>query len=93
MLLHPEQRISGRGALWNAKSGSVSRILETWNIAADSVIFVDDSPMELAEVAAAIRALNVFYSQGRLRGRPSDVAAFTGRVRQGTGFLRRCPAT
>ena len=38
---------------WNAKSGSVSRILETWNIAADSVIFVDDSPMELAEVAAA----------------------------------------
>ena len=37
---------------WNAKSGSVSRILEAWNIAADSVIFVDDSPMELAEVAA-----------------------------------------
>ncbi len=38
---------------WNAKSGSVARILEAWNIAADSVIFVDDSPMELAEVAAA----------------------------------------
>jgi FkbH-like protein len=38
---------------WNAKSGSVTRILETWNIGADSVIFVDDSPMELAEVAAA----------------------------------------
>ena len=38
---------------WNAKSGSVSRILDTWNIAADSVIFVDDSPMELAEVADA----------------------------------------
>jgi len=38
---------------WQAKSGSVGRILETWNIAADSVIFVDDSPMELAEVAAA----------------------------------------
>jgi FkbH-like protein len=38
---------------WNAKSGSVSRILQTWNIAADSVVFVDDSPMELAEVAAA----------------------------------------
>jgi len=38
---------------WNAKSGSVGRILETWNISADSVIFVDDSAMELAEVAAA----------------------------------------
>ena len=38
---------------WNAKSGSVARILEAWNIGADSVIFVDDSPLELAEVAAA----------------------------------------
>ena len=38
---------------WNAKSGSVTRILDAWNIGADSVIFVDDSPMELAEVAAA----------------------------------------
>ena len=38
---------------WNPKSGSVERILQTWNIAADSVIFVDDSPMELAEVATA----------------------------------------
>jgi FkbH-like protein len=38
---------------WNAKSGSVERILRTWNVGADSVVFVDDSPMELAEVAAA----------------------------------------
>lgn len=38
---------------WNAKSTSVARILQAWNIAADSVLFVDDSPMELAEVAAA----------------------------------------
>ena len=38
---------------WNAKSGAVGRILQAWNIGADSVVFVDDSPMELAEVAAA----------------------------------------
>ncbi len=38
---------------WNAKSGSVGRILKTWNIAADSVVYVDDSPMELAEVEQA----------------------------------------
>ena len=38
---------------WEPKSGSVSRILKTWNIGADSVVFVDDSPMELAEVQAA----------------------------------------
>ena len=52
ILIRPEQ-VFPVEVHWNAKSGSVSRILETWNIAADSVIFVDDSPMELAEVAAA----------------------------------------
>lgn len=40
-------------ANWGAKSQSVSRILSTWNIAAESVVFVDDSPLERAEVAAA----------------------------------------
>jgi len=38
---------------WGPKSESVRRILKTWNVAADSVIFIDDSPMELAEVKAA----------------------------------------
>ena len=52
LLLRPEQ-VFPIEVHWNAKSGSVGRILETWNIAPDSVIFVDDSPMELAEVAAA----------------------------------------
>jgi FkbH-like protein len=35
---------------WGPKSTSVDRILRAWNVAADSVIIVDDSPMELAEV-------------------------------------------
>jgi FkbH-like protein len=39
-------------AHWNPKSQSVARILDTWNINADSVVFVDDSPLELAEVEA-----------------------------------------
>lgn len=38
---------------WNAKSGSVSRVIKSWNIGADAVVFVDDSPMELAEVQQA----------------------------------------
>lgn len=38
---------------WNSKADSVGRILQQWNIAADAVVFVDDSPLELAEVAAA----------------------------------------
>ena len=39
-------------AHWEPKSVSVSRILDAWNIGADSVVFVDDSPLELAEVKA-----------------------------------------
>jgi len=38
---------------WGPKSESVRRILRTWNVAADAVIFIDDSPMELGEVKAA----------------------------------------
>lgn len=35
---------------WEPKSESVSRILNAWNISADSVVFVDDSLSELEEV-------------------------------------------
>lgn len=37
-------------AHWGPKSESVARILKTWNVAADAVVFIDDSPTELAEV-------------------------------------------
>jgi FkbH-like protein len=52
-LLLRADRIFPLEAHWGAKSGSIERILRTWNISADSVVFVDDSAMELAEVAAA----------------------------------------
>ncbi len=38
---------------WEPKSQSVGAILRTWNIGEDSVVFVDDSPMELDEVRRA----------------------------------------
>jgi FkbH-like protein len=38
---------------WKPKSDSVRRILETWNIGSQEAVFVDDSPMEVAEVQAA----------------------------------------
>ena len=38
---------------WNAKSGSVTRILKQWNIDASSVVFIDDNAMELDEVKIA----------------------------------------
>lgn len=37
-------------ANWGPKSESIARILKAWNVGEDSVIFVDDSSMELAEV-------------------------------------------
>lgn len=40
-------------AHWRPKSESVRHILHAWNVGADAVVFVDDSPMELAEVQAA----------------------------------------
>lgn len=40
-------------ANWGPKSASVDRILRTWNIATDAVVFVDDNPMELDEVQRA----------------------------------------
>ena len=50
ILLQPSQ-IFPVEASWERKSEGVRHILAAWNIGADSVVFVDDSPMELAEVA------------------------------------------
>lgn len=35
---------------WSNKSESVQRILNTWNVAADAVVFIDDNAAEIAEV-------------------------------------------
>ncbi|MCC7498573.1 MAG: HAD-IIIC family phosphatase [Bryobacterales bacterium] len=45
-------------ASWGPKSESVERILKSWNIGPDAVVFVDDSPMEVAEVQAAFPAMD-----------------------------------
>jgi FkbH-like protein len=52
-LVLPHNALFPVEAHWGPKSESVGRILKTWNIGADSVVFVDDSPMELAEVKSA----------------------------------------
>jgi len=38
---------------WSSKIESVGRILRAWNISADSIVFIDDSPAEVAEVQTA----------------------------------------
>ncbi len=40
-------------ASWGPKSEAVGAILRTWNIGADALVVVDDSPMELEEVSRA----------------------------------------
>ncbi len=40
-------------ASWRPKPESIREILCVWNVAPDSVVFVDDSPIEVAEVKAA----------------------------------------
>jgi FkbH-like protein len=44
-------------ANWGPKSIAVGEILKAWNIGADSVVFVDDNPMELSEVRQALPAI------------------------------------
>jgi FkbH-like protein len=52
-LVFPFDKLFPVEANWGAKSQSVGRILQTWNIGADAVVFIDDNPMEIAEVAEA----------------------------------------
>jgi FkbH-like protein len=42
---------------WGSKAEAVSRVLNAWNVQADSVVFVDDDPLELANVKAAHPAI------------------------------------
>jgi FkbH-like protein len=42
---------------WGRKSEAVGRILQAWNIAPESIVFIDDSAMEVGEVQAAFPAV------------------------------------
>jgi FkbH-like protein len=64
---------------WGAKSAAVSRILKTWNIAADSVVFVDDSQMELAEVERAHPGIECLRFEAE---RPDTVYQLLWRLRE-----------
>jgi len=52
-LLLSKDKVFPIAANWGQKSESVEQILQKWNILPDSVVFVDDSPMEVAEVRRA----------------------------------------
>jgi FkbH-like protein len=63
---------------WGPKSAAVARILETWNVAPDSVVFVDDSPMELAEIGAAFPDVECIAFPGSDHG---DLLPFLAHLR------------
>jgi len=52
-ILLPRDKLFPLEVNWGPKSASVHRILEQWNIAHEDVVFIDDSPMEVAEVQAS----------------------------------------
>lgn len=64
-LICSKERLFPLEVHWQAKSESVDRILRAWNIAADSVVFVDNSPMELAEVQAAFPSMECHLFPGQ----------------------------
>jgi len=49
---------------WNPKSASIRQILRLWNVAPDAVVFVDDSPMEIAEVQNAFPGITCLLFPG-----------------------------
>ena len=50
---------------WGAKSRHIGEILRAWNIAAESVVFVDDNAMELEEVRAAFPSMTCLQFSGK----------------------------
>jgi FkbH-like protein len=52
-LIFRHEEASPKEIHWEAKSQSVARILDAWNIGAESVVFIDDSASELGEVRSA----------------------------------------
>jgi FkbH-like protein len=53
-------------ANWGAKSASIAEILRAWNIGPESVVFVDDSAMELDEVRTAFPAMTCLQFSRKL---------------------------
>jgi FkbH-like protein len=87
-ILLSQDRIFPIEAHWGAKSLSVARILKAWNISPDDVVFVDDSPIELAEVQAAFPSVECIRFPGATPARFLDFLGLL-RDRFGTTQVQR----
>jgi FkbH-like protein len=63
---------------WGPKSRHIEAILHAWNIGADSVVFVDDSPMELDEVRTAFPSMTCLQFPAK---QPAAALALFGQLR------------
>jgi FkbH-like protein len=81
-LLLPRDAVFPFEVGWGSKAASVGRILAAWNIAPDAVVFVDDSPMEVAEVQAAFPAMECLVFP---RGEKAELWRFLRRLRSAFG--------
>lgn len=77
-LLVPTKAFFPVHANWGAKSKSVGEILRVWNIGPDSVVYVDDSLMELEEVGNAFPAIRCLQFS---KGHPGKVVALFEELR------------
>lgn len=77
-ILLPRECIFPLEVHWGLKSESVARILKAWNIGAGDVVFVDDSPTELAEVQSAHPGIEVI---GFPTQQPQEILQLCWRLR------------
>jgi FkbH-like protein len=78
-LLVPREVLFPVEAGWGPKSEAVARILNAWNVGPQDVVFIDDSPMERAEVAAAFPDLECLAFPGDEDGVPTFLNALRDR--------------
>ncbi len=77
-LLLPADCVFPLQAGWGPKSQAIERILETWNVSSASVVFVDDSPLDLDEARAALPGLETMLFPAD----DDDLPAFLTRLRE-----------
>jgi FkbH-like protein len=63
---------------WGPKSAAVAEILSIWNIGEDSVVVIDDNPMELSEVQRAFPSITCLEFRGN---DPASVWSLLNRLR------------
>ncbi|HEY1879861.1 MAG TPA: HAD-IIIC family phosphatase [Caulobacteraceae bacterium] len=80
MVLQREDLVAHR-INWTDKGANIASLAEELNIGLDSLVFVDDSPVEIAQVQAALPMVTCIQV-------PEDVSAFPGLIAAYRGFDR-----